>query len=112
MKAKIKKLNNKSIIKYLIILLVSFTFIYSAFLAKKQIYEIKFVDGPDVIDVQYLKKGEELKIPNPPEKEGFIFVGWYYNNAKIEEGYIIETKMKIDAAWNFDNIKTTNNSKK
>lgn len=110
-KIKINDKHKKKIFTLVVIAVLLFVFVYSSFIAKKRLYEIKFVDGTNVIDVQYLKSGEKLTIPDPPEKAGLIFVGWYHNNTKIEEGTIIYTKMKIEAAWNLAPTTTAKKSK-
>ncbi|MFA5449364.1 MAG: InlB B-repeat-containing protein [Clostridia bacterium] len=45
-------------------------------------YTITFdTDGGTIIDAIILQKGEMLNPPDPPEKQGYTFAGWYYDKA-------------------------------
>lgn len=96
-----KILKNKYYIFSFIILLV---FIYSSFFTKKVYYEVKFVDGSEVIKVEYLEKGAKITLPEEePSKDGFKFVGWYLENTKVDNYTKIYKDVVIEAAWNHDN---------
>lgn len=96
-----KILKNKYYILGFIILLV---FVYSSFFAKKVYYEVKFVDGSEVIKVEYLEKGAKITLPeDEPSKDGFKFVGWYLENTKVDNFTKIYKDVVIEAAWNLDN---------
>lgn len=109
---KYLKKHKKTIFTTTVIVFLFIIFIYSSFIAKKRDYEIKFVDGSRIISLQYHKAGEKLEVPEDPEKDGMIFVGWYYNNTKIEEDIEIYGNMKIEAAWNFAPTTTTTQKRK
>lgn len=50
---------------------------------------IKFVNGEEVLGVQYLEKGEKVEKPADPEKRGYEFVGWATTeDATVAEGVI------------------------
>lgn len=36
-------------------------------------------DGDSILDIQKMKKGENFITPLIPEREGYVFVGWYYD---------------------------------
>ena len=39
-----------------------------------------FYNGNEVVDKQEIKNNESLKVPATPEKEGYQFTGWFYQN--------------------------------
>lgn len=79
-------------------------FVYSSFFTKKVYYEVKFIDGDTVIKTEYLEKGAKVTLPEEePSKDGFVFVGWYLNNAKVDNFTQIYKNTVIEAAWNLDN---------
>lgn len=84
--------------------IIFLAFVYSSFFAKKVYYEVKFVDGAEVIKVEYLEKGAKITLPEEdPSKDGFKFVGWYLENTKVDDFTKIYKNTVIEAAWNLDN---------
>ena len=84
--------------------IILLAFVYSSFFAKKVYYEVKFVDGSEVIKVEYLEKGAKITLPEEdPSKDGFKFVGWYLENTKVDDFTKIYKDVVIEAAWNLDN---------
>ena len=68
-------------------------------------YEITFdTQGGSVIENQSVKKGEKIKVPENPTKEGYEFVEWYYENQSYDFNTIVTDNMILVAQW-----KTTEN---
>ncbi len=66
-------------------------------------YKITFnVNGDTAIEPQLIKKNKFVKKPDEPEKEGYVFLGWYHENelfdfkTKINKDIILEGKWEID----------------
>ncbi len=70
-------------------------------------YTITFdSDGGNKIDSQKIGVGEKVKEPKAPTKKGYIFDGWYYNNAKYDFEATVKRSMKLVAHWKEDpNVK-------
>ncbi len=70
-------------------------------------YTITFdSDGGNKIDSQKVGVGEKAKEPKAPTKKGYIFDGWYYNNAKYDFDATVKRSMKLVAHWKEDpNVK-------
>ena len=70
-------------------------------------YTITFdSDGGNKIDSQKIGVGEKVKEPKAPTKKGYIFDGWYYNNAKYDFNATVKRSMKLVAHWKEDpNVK-------
>jgi len=77
-------------------------------------YIIKFdADGGTSISNQIVKKGDKVKKPTDPVKEGYIFNGWTLNNEIYDFEKVVEKSLELKAKW--EKIKenennTTNNS--
>ena len=69
---------------------------------KVDTYEF-YVDGKIQENwTQRVAKGDELKIPGTPQKEGYVFVGWFHGETKVESGKITEvsgTTVHVDAQF-------------
>ena len=51
---------------------------------------------------QKVAKGDELKIPGTPKKDGYVFVGWFHGETKVESGKITKvsgTTVHVDAQF-------------
>jgi len=70
-------------------------------------YTITFdTAGGNKIDSQKVGVGEKAKEPKEPTKKGFLFDGWYYNNAKFDFDSVVKRSMKLVAHWKEDpNVK-------
>ncbi len=64
--------------------------------------------GGTEIQNQVVKKGEKLKEPEAPTKEGYEFVGWYVDGEKFDFNTEITKEIKLEAKWlKVSNIKYT-----
>jgi len=67
----------------------------------KNTYTISFdSDGGSKIEIQIVNEGEKVIIPTIPTKEGFTFVGWYYNDEKFDFETEIYEDVTLKAFWN------------
>ena len=53
-------------------------------------FSVTFIDGEDIIEVQEINLGEEATAPTPPEKPGFIFVGWDVDFSEVTKDLIVK----------------------
>ena len=69
---------------------------------KVDTYEF-YVDGKIQKNwTQRVAEGEELKIPGTPKKDGYVFVGWFHGETKVESGKITKvsgTTVHVDAQF-------------
>ena len=69
---------------------------------KVDTYEF-YVDGKIQENwTQKVAEGEELKIPGTPKKDGYVFVGWFHGETKVESGKITKvsgTTVHVDAQF-------------
>lgn len=78
---------------------------------------VKFdTDGGTTISSQIIKKGEKTVIPETPQKEGYIFKGWYNDEKEFNFDTAITEDIKLIAKWEKESEKETppssNNSNK
>lgn len=52
-------------------------------------YEVSFAVDGTVIDTQTILKGEAAVLPDPPEKEGYQFIGWDMGVTNIQDNAVI-----------------------
>jgi uncharacterized repeat protein (TIGR02543 family) len=56
-------------------------------------------DGGSVISSQTVEKGESINLP-VPEKQGFVFDGWYENELKVATPFVVNKDTSLKAKWN------------
>ncbi len=57
-------------------------------------------NGGNDIESQYVKKGEKIKEPSNPVREGYEFNGWYVQNEKWSFiGYTVTENITLEAKW-------------
>lgn len=77
--------------------------------SKTKEFTISFDTNTDyVIESVIIKKGAKLTLPETPEREGFVFDGWYIGDDKFDENTKIEEDLKLTAQWS---IKEETNDK-
>ena len=63
------------------------------------VYTIMFdSNGGNDIGSINIEKGQEINLP-VPKRSGYIFLGWYVNNTKIESTKEINTNTNLTAKW-------------
>ena len=69
---------------------------------KVDTYEF-YVDGKEQTNwTQRVAAGDTLKIPGTPKKDGYVFVGWFHGETKVESGKITKvsgTTVHVDAQF-------------
>lgn len=64
--------------------------------------------GGTQVENQKIKKGEKLEEPEAPTKEGYEFIGWYYDGEKFDFAKEIDENIELEAKWlKVSNIKYT-----
>lgn len=93
----------------LLIFLLSF-FIIKIYTAK---YTVTFANEDNtVIETKEVQKGKTVIVPADPQKEGYIFKGWYYDNhlfdfkTKINQNITIFAKWEINSEYIFSYVVT------
>lgn len=85
-----------------IIMIMSFI-IFSIFLSscdkESEINRITFMCDDEIIEVIEIRDNYNIYFPIDPEKEGYMFDGWYYLDEKIDNNYIVTEDMTIVAKF-------------
>ena len=72
------------------------------FIKVTQPYTVKFYDGIDSSKPLYTTEavdGELLKLPSAPNRENYIFDGWYIGDEKVTSEYIVKSNLELIAQW-------------
>ena len=63
-------------------------------------YIVKFETGNDEIILnQYIKKGNKVKEPENPKKDGYKFICWEYNGEKFDFNSEVNNNLILSAKW-------------
>ena len=63
-------------------------------------YEVKFEVDNNIIDTQIVNKNEKVIEQNVSSKEGYTFLGWYYNDTKWDfENDVVTNNITLVAKW-------------
>lgn len=93
-----KKMN-----KWVILILGVFVLVVILFLifGREKSFTVTFnSDGGTKISDVDVKKGEKLKLPDPPTKKGYRFVGWTDENGNaITNDTIVKKDINVKAMW-------------
>jgi len=65
---------------------------------KKEEVQVLFQSGEE-LNIVFVEKGLTVAKPEDPTREGFQFLGWYYNNQLYDFDTIIENTILISARW-------------
>lgn len=69
-------------------------------ITKERKYYVVFdTDKASSIPTQTLKQGEKATRPVEPVKEGYTFIGWYYNNKEYDFNTPITSNIILTAKW-------------
>ncbi len=55
--------------------------------------------GGTEVEALKIKMGEKVKEPEQPEKEGYEFIGWYYDGKKFDFSEEIDKNIELEAKW-------------
>ncbi len=56
-------------------------------------------DGGTFVAAQSIRRGQSAALPAPPEKEGYLFSGWYRDNALFDFATPVMENMTLTARW-------------
>lgn len=90
----------KNLFKTLILIVFAFILIGCS---KTVEYTVMFETNTEAtIEKVNVKKGETLTLPAAPEKEGYVFDGWYLKEEKFDESTKVTNDMILTAHWSLD----------
>ena len=55
--------------------------------------------GGTEVESLKIKKGEIIEEPEKPSKEGYEFIGWYYDGKKFDFSKELDKNIKLEAKW-------------
>ena len=59
-------------------------------------------NGGSVVGSQTVSTDETVVVPDPPEKPGFIFMGWAYNGEPFDFTMVVTEDIVLEAIWESD----------
>ena len=62
-------------------------------------YTITMYNDGEEYKVSKIEKGEKLKLPDAPEKEGYTFSGWYVDGKEFDSDTKITKDLELEAKW-------------
>lgn len=66
-------------------------------------YTVTFeTDGGTIIEAVKVESGKKLTLPEDPEKEEYVFMGWYLDatfDTEVDNTYVVTTDITIYAKW-------------
>ena len=66
----------------------------------KNVYSVKIMDGETVISDLSIAHGEKITEPKKPEREGYIFDGWFFGDEEWSfDEDIVTDNIEIEAKW-------------
>ena len=64
-------------------------------------YKVEFnSDGGSSVKTQYIEEGKTIEKPIAPQKNGYKFAGWFYNDKEWDFSTIITGPISLTAKWN------------
>lgn len=66
---------------------------------ERKYYVVFDTDKASSIPTQTLKQGEKATEPQEPKKEGYTFLGWYYNNKEYDFNTPVTSNIILTAKW-------------
>lgn len=93
-----------SILTLVVSIILVAIFIYSLFFVKTK-FTVTFINNNETIETVKVVKGDTVKLPENPSKDGHNFIGWYVNGKEVTNETKVEGNMKIEAK--FEEITTT-----
>ena len=69
-------------------------------LAEKELVEVTFDYGTGTVETIECEIGKNITAPETPTREGFVFLGWYYNNEEWKFNlYVVNSNITLTAKW-------------
>ncbi len=69
-------------------------------ISDKNEYLVRFdTDGGSVIARQYVEEGGKVQKPVDPVKDGYDFLGWYFNDEKYDFNSVVTQNIVLRAKW-------------
>lgn len=62
-------------------------------------YKVCFFDGNDLVKEFEVEEGKYILELDELEKDGYSFVGWYYNDSEFDFATAVTKDMNIYAKW-------------
>ncbi len=63
-------------------------------------YTITFdTDGAQTYEAISIRPAQKIELPPAPVKEGYIFIGWYYEDQKFDENTLVFDNITLKAKW-------------
>lgn len=56
-------------------------------------------DGGGLVDTQYVEQGDKVMRPEDPTREGYVFMGWYNENALYNFDSQVSSDLTLTAHW-------------
>ena len=77
------------------------TDLYAKFVESTIYYDVRFLDydGSQIGNTQTVAKGYNASIPADPERTGYEFTGWTFENVPLVDGFTVESHMEILAGY-------------
>ncbi|MBE6151738.1 MAG: hypothetical protein E7165_00270 [Firmicutes bacterium] len=73
----------------------------------KKNYNVTFdTDGGSVVEAQKVEAGTPVIKPEDPTKEGWDFIGWYYDDAEYDFNTVVNGNITLIAKWKLKDIIT------
>lgn len=89
---------NRIVILSTVVIMVVAAFCCLFFINNK--FQVKFDCGKDCkAQLKYVKKGETVKAPENPEKEGKVFIEWQLNGKKYNFNKKVNKNITLKAKW-------------
>lgn len=100
-------LKNKSIL-FIFLMLSVLVFLPVDTVFAQEEYTVSFYTEGLQIDSKTVQAAQQLELPAPPERDGYIFAGWYTSEEKrqynsFEKGQKIKSDLSLHARWIADN---------
>ena len=86
----------------LIVIAIAMFVLGEFFVIRGNKYKVEFTNIDENYTVEVEKNGY-LRKPNDPRREGYTFLGWYYNDVKFNFNSKIDKDITLVAKWSESN---------
>lgn len=96
--------NKKALIILIVALVViaagTVIFLITGKIRQNEFYKVTFVtDNGSVIVTQKVEQGGKVVMPQTPTKDGYVFVGWLYQEIPYDFSSAVKANMTLKAEW-------------